>query len=125
MSASRPETVSLLFANVAKIIHRVALKSPIHSRRSAVLETRIGLKSPFDNQRHMYELANRELIYCRTSKSSFIASNPGRFNAVGSMQLGDGLGEIVSYSPLCQSKRTGEFGGGFAVPARRRIKRSR
>ena len=49
------------------------------------------------------------------SKPSFIAGNPGRFNPVGSVQLGDGLGEIVAYGPLCQSQRTRQFSGSFTV----------
>ena len=46
-------------------------------------------------------LDNRERIDPRTSKPSFVASNPGRFDPVGSVQLGDGFGEIVAYGPLC------------------------
>jgi hypothetical protein len=31
------------------------------------------------------------------------------------VQLGDGLGEIVAYSPLCQSQRVRQFSGSFTV----------
>src|SRR5580658_7020759 len=54
-------------------------------------------------------------IHHRTSKPSFIAGNPSCFNPVGSVQLGDGLGEIVTYSPLCQSQRTRQFSSRFPV----------
>jgi hypothetical protein len=52
MPASRPQTVSLLYANVAKILHGVSLKSPNHSPRLAVLETRIGLFPLNDSAGH-------------------------------------------------------------------------
>jgi hypothetical protein len=31
------------------------------------------------------------------------------------VQLGDGLGEIVAYGPLCQSQRVRQFSGSFTV----------
>jgi hypothetical protein len=63
----------------------------------------------------MDALDSRERLAHRISKPSFIASNSGCFNPVGSVQLGDGLGEIVAYSPLCQSQRTRQFSGSFTV----------
>jgi hypothetical protein len=50
-----------------------------------------------------------------TLEPSFIASDPGRFKPVGSVQLGDGLRQIVAHGSLCQSQKPGQVSGSFTV----------